>query len=301
MNDPSSFGRDLARQIKTFIAGELRGIAGRLDALEARAPIAGPTGERGEKGDSGSSGEPGPRGEPGPAGRDGERGEKGDPGADGRDGVHGRDGDRGEKGESGINGRDGAPGRDGEKGEKGDPGADGRSVSLEDVRPIIEAKCAEWALDFERRAQDILRRAIESIPRPADGRDGKDGKDGADGLGFDDFDIEYDGERSLAFRLERGERLKSWKFDLPVPISRGVFKPGETYKTGDGVTYSGSYWIALRETDARPGEGNDHWRLSVKRGRDGKDGKDGAEGKQGPAGRPGRDLTQLGSDGSKWS
>lgn len=193
-------------------------------------------------------------------------------------------GSPGEPGKDGKDGKDavGLPGRDGE---------DGRSVTVEDLRPLVEAKCDQWALDFERRAQDLLQRAVERLPKA---------KDGLDGLGFDDLEAEHDGERKLTLKFRRGDRLKEWTFHIPALIERGIFSPERAYEAGDGVTYAGSYWIARTATQARPGVGNDDWRLAVKKGRDGKDGKDGKPGDKGEPGRAGRDLTQMGFDGSKW-
>ena len=94
--------------------------------------------------------------------------------------------------------------------------------------------------------------------------------DGIDGFGFDDLTVEQSGERSFVFRFAQGERVKEFAFDLPVILDRGVFKEGQPYEQGDGVTWGGSFWIAQRNTAAKPGEGDD-WRLAVKRGRDGRD------------------------------
>lgn len=131
------------------------------------------------------------------------------------------------------------------------------------------------------------------------GKDGLNGKDGADGLGFDDMDVEYDGERGLTLRFSQGERLKEFPFTLPIPLDRGQHKAGADYIRGDAVTHGGSLWIAQKATEDKPGT-SDAWRLAVKCGRDGKHGKDGERGERGPEGRAGRDLTQIGPDGSKW-
>ena len=58
----------------------------RIAALEARAPVPGPQGERGE---SGAPGEPGPTGEPGPCGADGQQGPQGEAGPPGPPGPQG--------------------------------------------------------------------------------------------------------------------------------------------------------------------------------------------------------------------
>ena len=146
-------------------------------------------------------------------------------------------------------------------------GIDGKSVTIEEVAPLFGQAFDKWALDFERRAQDIHTRLLSSFDKPKDGRDGKDG---ADGLGFDDIDITHDGERGFKIAVVRGERRKEFTFHLPVVIERGVYKSGQDYTRGDAVTFDGSYWIAQKDTPTgKPGQSPD-WRLAVKKGRDGK-------------------------------
>lgn len=106
-----------------------------------------------------------------------------------------------------------------------------------------------------------LDEAVAAIPRP---------RDGVDGLGFDDLTVEYDGERTVTWRFEKGERVKEFAMAMPVILDRGVYTAGKGYEPGDGVTWAGSYWIAQRATDAKPGDG-EGWRLAVKKGRDGKE------------------------------
>jgi len=183
-------------------------------------------------------------------------------------------------GRDGVDGKDGAPGKD---------GVDGKSITVDDVAPMLERKMAEWALDFERRAQETLQRAIERMPVPKDGapgKDGRDGVDGKDGLGIEDFhwDLDVDaGEMVLVF--ERGDVRKEFRKPVPVMVDRGVFKAGEQYRQGNSVTWGGSSWIAQKHDPAgKPGESAD-WRLSVKKGRDGKDGAPGKDGKDGKDGK----------------
>ncbi len=142
---------------------------------------------------------------------------------------------------------------------KPNDGADGKSVTVDDVRPLFDAACAKWALDFERRAQDVFSAAIERMPKAKDG------------LGFDDLSFEYDGERSLTLKFQRGEQSKVFSVKLPVVIDRGVFKEDAVYERSDGATYGGSWWIAQKDAPkGKPGTSED-WRLAVKKGRDGKD------------------------------
>jgi len=249
----------------------------RIKALEERAPVPGPQGERGEAGLQGSAGE---KGDPGLNGKDGAPGEKGERGEKGASGEHGKDG------RDGIDGKDGAPGEHGLQGEKGEPGLngkdgrdgiDGKSITVEEVRQLLEGEISKWALDFERRAQDTLQRAIDRMPVPEDGKGGIDGKDGApgrdgvDGLGFDDISVVPDGDRGFVIRFANGSKVKEFAFKMPVTIDRGVYKPEAAYEKGDGVTYGGSFWIAQKDSpETKPGDGPG-WRLAVKRGRDGKD------------------------------
>jgi integrin beta 3 len=169
------------------------------------------------------------------------------------------------------------------------------------VRELVEQKTAPLL----QRLAELERQPAAPAPRDGlpgrDGRDGKDGAPGADGLGFDDFSVHYDGERTLTLRFVRGERVREFPVVAPWPLDCGVWRAERAHVRGDGVTHGGSWWIAQRATSAKPGEGNDDWRLSVKKGRDGRDGDKGDKGDPGAAGRAGRDLTNLAPDGSKWA
>lgn len=55
---------------------------------------------------------------------------------------------------------------------------------------------------------------------------------------------------------------------LPVVVDMGAHSLEVNYQKGDGVSYSGSFWIAQKDNpEGRPGTNND-WRLAVKKGRD---------------------------------
>jgi hypothetical protein len=159
----------------------------------------------------------------------------------------------------------GDPGDPGASGKDGRDGLDGRSVTLEEVRTYLDAELATWALGFERRAQDVLHRAIERMEKP------KDGRDGADGFSLDDLQIEQRDERTVVIRFVRGDLKREHTLRLGCPLDQGVFRDGETYQHGDGVTFGGSWWIAQKDSpQGKPGMSAD-WRLAVKKGRDGKD------------------------------
>jgi hypothetical protein len=53
-----------------------------------------------------------------------------------------------------------------------------------------------------------------------------------------------------------------------VVIDRGVYREGTAYAKGDGVSWGGSFWIAQRDTEAKPDAKDGSWRLSVKKGQD---------------------------------
>ena len=241
--DGEAFGRQVLEAVKGYVqplkdelAAEKAANAvlrARVEALEGRAAVQGPEGAQGPAGSDGAPGLDGRDGAPGPTGKDGRDGVDG---KDGAPGAQGAQGDRGAKGDTGPAGPVGMCGDVGERGPQGEKGLDGK-----------------------------------------DGRDGQPGvpgapgRDGKDGLGFDDVHVEHDGARTIIFKLVRGERVKEFAFKVPVVIDQGVWRDGGEYDPGDGVTFRGSYWIAQRNTTAKPDDGNTDWRLAVKKGRDGKD------------------------------
>lgn len=150
-----------------------------------------------------------------------------------------------------------------EKGEKGEAGESGKDASPDDVAKAMEGYFSKWALDFERKADLILEKAIDRIPKP---------KDGKDALELEDFDIEVmeDG-RSIKMSLSRGDEKLEKTVKLAVILDRGVYKDGSLYEKGDSVSYGGSAYVAqLDNPQGKPG-GSKDWRLQVKRGRDAKE------------------------------
>lgn len=174
-----------------------------------------------------------------------------------------------------------------EKGEKGD------SITIEDVRPLIkeaieaieiplpkdgkdgvspdpadvakamEPLFAKWELDFERRAYNVLDRAVERMPKP---------KDGKDALEVKDFDIVLgDDMRTLTVSLKAGEQVVQKSIKIPAIIDRGVHSDEKEYSHGDGVTYAGSFWICQKDRPQGKPSSSEDWRLAVKKGRDGKE------------------------------
>jgi len=189
---------------------------------------------------------------PGEPGRDGPVGAAG---RDGRDGAPGAPGERGERGDKGLDGADGRDGRDGKDGAPGAPGERGLPGERGDPGPAGKDGAAGMA--------------------------GKDGAPGRDAFQLEELELKLleDG-RTVEFTFGAGDSrmVRTLKFD--VVLDRGVFRPGMRAEKGDGVTFGGQYFIAQRDTDAKPGESPD-WRLSVKRGRDGKDARELEEGSHG--------------------
>lgn len=202
-------------------------------------------------------------GKDGAPGADGPQGPAGEPGAMGPEGPQGPQGERGEAGPQGPQGPQGPPGPSGEKGLDGAPGRDGR-----DGVPGAPGATGEKGLD---------------------GKDGRDGIDGKDGLGFDDLSVDYDGERTVTLKFQRGDVVKTFPFRMPVVLYRGLYDPSAAYEKGDAVTWGGSMWIAREDTrsinpDENSVAGKKAWALSVMRGRQGKQGIKGDAGERGAKG-----------------
>lgn len=184
----------------------------------------------------------------------------------------------------------------------------GKSVTLDDVRPLVE---------------EAVQRAVEAIPAPKDGcgvkellidRDGalvatmddgrmknlgavvgRNGTDvdmaaversiaekvaaipkpenGKDGFALEHFDVElHEDGRTLILSFTDQEQKFVAELGIPTMIYRGVFKEGQTHTKGDTVTWGGSLWHCdVDETTEKPDSAAKHWTLAAKRGRDGKD------------------------------
>jgi hypothetical protein len=106
-----------------------------------------------------------------------------------------------------------------------------------------------------------------------DGDPGEAGKNGVDALGFDDLDIEFDGERTFKFVMARGDVRKEFgPYSVPAMIWRGLYVDGKEYKQGDTVTWAGCLWVCQKDSSDKPDNGSGDWKMAVRKGRDGKDG-----------------------------
>lgn len=146
------------------------------------------------------------------------------------------------------------------------------------VKGYIDKAHAAFGEQVSKLSERLARLEASEVKNGRDGlpgRDGQPGKDGSpgvdgkDGLGFDDLDVQFDGERSFTLRFAEGERVKEFTFKAPFMLYRGVYQPGAEYERGDTITWDGSCWVALKDTSNKPGPGED-WQLAVKRGRNGR-------------------------------
>lgn len=234
-----------------------------------------------------------------PPARDGLNGKDGMAGADGKDAAFDHEalrvevtravgaipkpanGQDGKDGPAGKDGRDGADGLRGDQGLRGERGEKGQDVDPAVIDAMVQKRFDEQFPAMFEKAMDARMEAIvvktaalvppgrDGLPgapgRPGVGENGLDGRDGKDGLGLDDIGVELKDGRTLVMRMRNAERSVTREVHFPgMPIDRGVFKSGQAYEAGDGVTYGGSYWFAKQDTTEPPkGDGN-HWRLAVK-------------------------------------
>jgi hypothetical protein len=109
----------------------------------------------------------------------------------------------------------------------------------------------------------LVQTEVDRLPKPPAGKDG---------FGIDDLNIRsVDGGRRLVLSFAReGVEPIEREVKTDMVIDRGLWRPGRK-EAGDGVTWKGSFWIALRDTTTKPDDPGSDWRLAVKKGRDGKD------------------------------
>jgi hypothetical protein len=151
----------------------------------------------------------------------------------------------------------------------GRAGNDGAIASLREKLLVHETEIEALKAKEPQPGRD----GLPGAPGPA-GRDGRDGAAGADGLGFDDLQLEFDGERRVTFKLIDGERVKVLPtVVMPCQIYRGVYRPETSYERGDTVSFGGSIWCSKTDTCEKPGNGCKDWQLACKHGRDGRDGR----------------------------
>lgn len=88
--------------------------------------------------------------------------------------------------------------------------------------------------------------------------------------GVADIDAVFgDDPRDVTIKMVRSSgAVAERSVHLPIVVDKGAHSLEVAYVKGDGVSYSGSFWIAQKDNpEGRPGTNND-WRLAVKKGRD---------------------------------
>lgn len=270
-------GKQMAADVLSAIKGHVGGVVEMLRAemaekIKAVPVVPGPAGPAGKDGES-IIGPRGEKGEQGPAGESiqgpkGEKGEKGDPGKDGESIV----GPAGEKGEAGPAGKDADPNDIVERVLRSIPkpedGRDGKDAL--DIEPITNL---EMTRTYPRGTWATYKGSLIRSMRTTDAiKDGDPTECGWAVMveGSSPPTIEYDGRRGFTVKSIKGGKEVCEPFTIPCVLDAGFFKEGQTYETGDGVTFGGSYWIAQKATGAKPEVGSESWRLAVRRGRDGK-------------------------------
>lgn len=119
----------------------------------------------------------------------------------------------------------------------------------------------------------VARLAALEGQTPTAGPIGPPGPPGADGLGFSDYTVDYDGERTFTHRWHRDGQTAELAFKTPLAIYQGIYLDGKIYERGDLVTVNGSMYHCNTDTTRRPGDGSKDWTLAVKRGKDDRTGR----------------------------
>lgn len=149
-------------------------------------------------------------------------------------------------------------------------------MALVDVRERMTN--LERRMSDETMAKEVSalreRVGIMEVKGQMPGPPGKDGANGKDGIGFDDLSVEFDGDRTLALKFERGDVTKTFPIALPFLRYKGIYQQGQEYVQGDTVTYANQLWYCHEPTITPPNDGSKVWQLCVRKGRDGRDGRD---------------------------
>lgn len=296
----SKMADEVFEAMRGFVARSLESVLVRVDALERRAPEKGVDGLKGKDADEAAITEkvleqvakalesiPSPK-----DGKDGTDGKSIDPeelkalvesqlvervkslpagerGTDGKDAdpevvadlvlakiPTPADGEKGDRGDAGEKGDKGIDGRDGLEGERG------RDAAHLEIQPLIDEAKAYPRNTYARHAGGLWR----SFEKTAGMKGWECIVEGVAGI-----EVDMVGDRGVTIKsvLSSGAADET-SFKVATVIDREVFKEGQKYEKGDGVTWGRHYWIARKDTEAKPEVGPD-WRLAVKSGRDGKD------------------------------
>jgi hypothetical protein len=144
-----------------------------------------------------------------------------------------------------------------------------RDLETRVMHALTEARPHDAVLTLTKDLSAVRERvAVVETRAPVPGPPGADGHDG---LGFDDVAVDFDGNRTITVRFQRGDQSKAFPIELPYLKWQGTYRGSAMYRPGDVVTWAGMAWHANEPTMEAPGERSKAWTLMVKRGRDGKD------------------------------
>jgi hypothetical protein len=140
--------------------------------------------------------------------------------------------------------KDGRDGRDA----KGEPGRDAIQI---DVLPAIDPSRSYPRATYANYRGGRIR-SLRTTDPIADGDIASAGWV-VDVEGEAAFEVEQLSAREFVFkRTVTSGRVTETRFKMPVVLDCGVFKEGNAYDAGDGVTYAGSFWIAQTRTGDKP-------------------------------------------------
>src|SRR5258705_12808621 len=75
-------------------------------------------------------------------------------------------------------------------------------------------------------------------------------------------------QKMAAALVAMQKEVKELRREVAAKEYKGVWQEGQ-YEKGNLITHGGSMWIALKDSQDKPGT-RDAWQLAVKRGRDGR-------------------------------
>lgn len=207
---------------------------------------------------------------------------------------------------------------------------DGKSVTVEDVRPMIEAevkaRVAEIPVPADGKSIDpadverMVHEAVAKIPPAANGKDAdpaeikrlvdeavaavpapKNGKDGIglagflidrdgcliattttgetknlgpvigkDGLSLESFTMEYVSDtHEIVLKASAAGRTEEIRYPAGGIHGKGYWREGFKAKAGDAWTHEGSLWVAMKDTETKPGADQSAWFMAARHGKDG--------------------------------
>lgn len=154
---------------------------------------------------------------------------------------------------------------------KGEPGSDGKDALEISIQPELDPAKSYPRGSFVTHLGGLLRSCRKTTPLAETA-----GLEGAGWVvivrGIASAEVEYPSERTMrtVFTYTDGAKTVT-EVRYPGPLDKGIFREGEAYERGDGVTFGGSWWIAQVDAPTTKPGTSAEWRLAVKKGRDGRD------------------------------